>query len=56
MSILSDFEEVRKRIGDEKYNAIDDYLKLNPDLFLDNVLYRQSEWEKFEEWYNKKQE
>lgn len=89
MSIMQDFEEARKIIGPEKYDAIEQYLdevcpksnydKYNKELnslidipmeewlknkkeleckygiiFLDDILYKKEEWNKFEDWYNNK--
>ena len=51
MSILQDFEEARKIIGEEKWNAIPTYLEVS-NLFLDDVVYNQENWAKFEEWFN----
>lgn len=86
MSIMQEFEEARKIIGPEKYDAIEKYLnevcpksnydKYNKELnglidiptdewlkkkdelevkygiiFLNDILYKQEEWEKFETWY-----
>lgn len=89
MSIMQDFEESRKMIGAEKYDAIEKYLnevcpksnydKYNKELnslidipsdewlkkkeelekkygiiFLNDILYKPGEWDKFETWYNEK--
>ena len=51
MSILQDFEEAKKLIGEEKWNALPQYLEVS-NLFLDDVIYNQEEWAKFEKWYN----
>lgn len=52
MSILQDYEKARKELGDKKYNAIDKYLAENKDKLLSDVLYKEEEYNKFEEWYN----
>lgn len=53
MSILQEYEEIRKDMGEKKYNAIEEYLKLNPDLFLSDIYYSKEGWERFNNWYNK---
>jgi len=54
MSIMQEYEQIKKEIGEEKYNSIEKYLEVNPDLFLSDLYYKESEWNKFEEWYNKR--
>lgn len=54
MSILQDYETIRNEIGEVNYQAIEQYLEEHPELFLNNLYYEESEWKKFEQWYNKK--
>lgn len=51
MSILQEYENIRKEIGEEKYNAIEKYLNLHKDILLSDVYYKREEYEKFEKWY-----
>lgn len=51
MSILQEYESIRKDIGEETYNAIERYLELHPELLLSDIYYKRTEWEKFEEWH-----
>jgi len=51
MSILQEYEEIKKSMGSRKYNAIEQYLEDNPNLLLSDVLYKRQEYEKFDEWY-----
>lgn len=53
MSILQGYEKIRKQIGEEKYQAIQEYLKENSEILLSDVYYKKSEWDKFEIWFNK---
>jgi len=53
MSILQEYQEIRKDIGEETYNAIEKYLELHPNLYLSDLYYKRAEWEKFENWYKK---
>ena len=53
MSILQEYENIRKEIGETTYDAIEKYLELHQELFLSDIYYKRAEWEKFEKWYNK---
>ena len=53
MSILQEYEQIRKDIGEDTYNAIEKYLELHQELLLSDIYYKRAEWDKFEEWYNK---
>ena len=53
MSILQEYAQIRKEIGEKKYKAIEEYLSLNPELFLSDIYYNEAGWNKFDEWYNK---
>ena len=52
MSILQEYAIIRKQIDEKKYQAINKYLSLHPDLFLSDIYYKKSEWDAFETWYN----
>lgn len=52
-SILSDYESIHKELGDEVWNALDTYItQSNGELYLSDVLYSETEWKRFERWYN----
>lgn len=52
MSILSDYEDIKQDIGEEKWDAIDKYLETErPDLRLDQILYNPQNWMAFEKWF-----
>ena len=58
MSILQEYEKIRKDMGSTRYDAIGDYLEeVNKDrdeeLFLSDVLYKEKEYKKYETWFNK---
>ncbi len=55
MSILQEYESIRKQIGEEKYQAIEIYLSRHAELFLSDIYYNKQENEKFEKWYKKYQ-
>lgn len=50
MSILQEYEQIRKQIGEEKYSHIEKFLETHPHYFLSDVYYKKSVWEEFEEW------
>lgn len=51
MSILQEYQNIRKSIGEDTYNAIEKYLELHPELLLSDIYYKKAEWDKFEEWH-----
>lgn len=51
MSILQEYESIRRSISENKYNAIEKYLDIHKDLYLSDIYYKQEEYEKFEKWY-----
>lgn len=50
MSILSDYEEIRKQIGEEAYNKIGKFLETHPKYTLSDVYYRKNVWDEMENW------
>ena len=50
MSILQEYEAIRKRIGEEKFQQIEKFLENHPEYFLDDIYYRESVWKEFENW------
>ena len=50
MSILSDYQEIREKIGEEKYEQITAFLKSHPQYVLSDVYYRESVWNEMEKW------
>lgn len=53
MSILQEYEQIRREIGEDKYNAIEKYLELHQDILLSDIYYTREGWNKFEDWYRK---
>lgn len=56
MSILQEYETIRRQIGEEKFKKIEEYLELHPDKYLSDLYYKQAEWEVFEQWCNEHKE
>lgn len=53
MSLLQEFEEIKKDIGEEKSKTIDEYCESHGDnLDFGKIVYNQVEWSKFNNWYN----
>jgi len=50
MSILQDFEIIKKELGEKEWALIEDYLKEHKELLLDNVIYSEEGWNAFQEW------
>lgn len=50
MSILQEYTEIRKRLGEEKFSHISKFLDDHPHYFLSDVYYRESVWNEFEDW------
>lgn len=53
MSILQEYEEIRRSLGEEVFAAIEKYLEERPELFLSDIYYKKEEFERFEAWYGK---
>lgn len=51
MSILQEYEQIRKDIGETTYDAIEKYLELRPELLLSDIYYKKEEWDQFNKWY-----
>ena len=50
MSILQEYEQIRKDIGEERYKRIETFLQLHPELDLGDVYYKAAVWKQFMEY------
>ena len=50
MSILQEYAEIRREIGEEKYWHIEAFLEKHPNYFLSDVYYKEHVWKEFEAW------
>lgn len=50
MSILTDYQDIRSTIGEDKYKQITLFLENNPQYILSDVYYRESVWNEMEKW------
>lgn len=50
MSILQEYETIKKQIGKEKFSHIEMFLEQHSQYCLSDVYYKQSVWNEFEKW------
>lgn len=51
MSILQEFEEIKREMGEEQWDQLGTYLtEVRPDLRLDEVLYKEEYFTDFQAW------
>ena len=50
MSILQEYAQIRKEIGEEKYRQIVKFLDSHPEYLLSDVYYNANVWKIFEKW------
>ncbi len=57
MSILQDYEKHRKLIGQKLIDAISVYIdhlgKMGISILYSDIIYKKTEWQKFEKWYKR---
>ena len=51
MSILQEYEKIRKDLGDGINKGMELYLQLNPNLLLSDLYYKEKEYNKFDKWF-----
>lgn len=52
MSILQEYEQIRREMGEKKYDSIEKYLETHPDILLSDILYKPEHYINFDKWYN----
>lgn len=52
MSILQEYEEIRKQMSKRKYDNINKFLENHPQFLLSDVYYRPEIYHEFEKWQN----
>lgn len=50
MSVLQEYEMIRRSIGEKKYADIQEFLKNNQQYLLSDVYYKEHVWKEMEEW------
>ena len=53
MSILQEYEEIRRKLGDKEMRNIEKFLSVYEEYLLSDVLYKESVWKIFENWKRK---
>lgn len=54
MSIMQEYEQIKKAIGKAKFEQIEKFLAANPKYLLSDVYYNKQIYKEFERWQNKK--
>ena len=52
MSIMQEYEQIRREMGEKKYDSIEKYLETHPDILLSDILYKPEHYINFDKWYN----
>lgn len=50
MSILQEYEKIRKNIGEKRYKNIEKYLEAHTEKLLSDVYYDSKTWDHFIAW------
>lgn len=50
MSVLQELEDIRRKIGEEKYSHIERFLDEHKEYTLSDVYYKRAVWQEFEAW------
>ena len=52
MSIMQEYEQIRREMGEKKYDSIEKYIDTHPDILLSDRLYKPEHYTNFDKWYN----
>ena len=52
MSIMQEYEQIRREMGEKKYDSIEKYIDTHPDVLLSDILYKPEHYINFDKWYN----
>lgn len=55
MSILQEYQSIRRQIGEKKYWNIESFLEKHPHYFLSDVYYKTLVWDEFLVWEMKQE-
>ena len=50
MSIMQEYEQIRREMGEKKYDSIEKYIDNHPDVILSYILYKKENYIKFDKW------
>ena len=52
MSIMQEYEQIRREMGEKKYDSIEKYIDYHPNVLLSDILYKPEHYINFDKWYN----
>lgn len=52
MSVLQEYQEIRKELGEEMFTKIETYLEFHPEVLLSDVYYNKEAWNACADWWN----
>ena len=52
MSIMQEYEQIRREMGEKKYDSIEKYIDNHPNVLLSDILYKPEHYINFDKWYN----
>ena len=52
MSIMQEYEQIRREMGEKKYKKIKKYIDNHPNVLLSDILYKPEHYINFDKWYN----
>lgn len=50
MSILQEYQQIRRQLGERKYRNIEKFLETHPNYYLSDVYYNEDAWNHFLLW------
>lgn len=53
MSILNEYANIRKMLGNKEWNLIEEYVNKHEDIYLSDVLYNEEIYSLYDEWKNR---
>ena len=53
MSVLTDYREIRNKLGEEMFSRIEKFLECHSQYLLSDVYYNEKVWKEFKDWEKK---
>lgn len=50
MSILQEYEQIKKQVGVEEWNRMLRFLELHQEVYLSDLLYNEESYNKYKQW------
>ena len=54
MSILQEYQYIRRMIGESEYRRIEEYLQQHPEMLLSDIYYNRENYNKYRLWADSK--